>query len=155
MNDTELNAGLKQFIGLPAREFVLHREPMLLLDRLVDIGAEFASCEWIVGDSAFAGVCQHIPAYTGVEYMAQCIAVHAGAHARLRGEEPPLGFLLGSRHFRTSLSAFETGRTFVSTCREIVRDSQGMASFACELRLDDECVATANLAVFEQRKYIA
>ncbi|MDX1718325.1 MAG: TSUP family transporter, partial [Anderseniella sp.] len=43
-----------------------------------------------------------IPAYIGIETMAQCIAVHAGARARVRGFGPPLGFLLGTRLFSSS-----------------------------------------------------
>jgi predicted hotdog family 3-hydroxylacyl-ACP dehydratase len=152
MSEGGLDTLLKRFVGMPASEFVLHRAPMLLLDTLVDIGADYASCQWCGTGSAFASEGGGVPSYIGIEYMAQCIAVHAGAHAKLRGRAPPLGFLLGTRHFRTSVSCFDAGRTFVSACREIVRDSQGMASFACELRSGATVLASANLAVFEQRE---
>ena len=141
---------LREFIGLPARDFVLHREPMLLLDTLVDIGADFACCEWTPGTSPFIGEERGVPMYVGIETMAQCIAVHAGARASLLGLGPPLGFLLGTRHFRCLTSYFEPGRTYLAECRELVRDSQGMGSFACEIRLNDQRVASANLAVLEQ-----
>lgn len=143
-------ASLRAFVGLPAREFVLHREPMLLLDTLVDIGADFACCEWTASPSLFVGDQPGVPMYIGIETMAQSIAVYAGARAKARGLGPPLGFLLGTRHFKCSTSHFETGRTYRSECRELVRDSQGMASFACEISLDGARVASANIAVLEQ-----
>jgi predicted hotdog family 3-hydroxylacyl-ACP dehydratase len=37
---------LQPFAGMPASEFLIHRKPMLLLDKLVSIGSEFAVCEW-------------------------------------------------------------------------------------------------------------
>ena len=150
MNDEQLTHALREFVGLPASEFLLHREPMLLVDRLVDIGADFARCEWLADAPNLAEAGRGIPAYIGIETMAQCIAVHAGARARTRGFGPPLGFLLGTRHFSSSVSHLEPGRTYVAECRELVRDSQGMGSFACQLQLDGESVATANLAVLER-----
>lgn len=150
MNDAELNRALSAFIGLPAADFVLHREPMLLLDTLVDIGPDFACCEWTVGASPFVGAGPGVPMYVGIEMMAQCIAVHAGARARVQGLGPPLGFLLGTRHFRCSVPHFEPGKSYIAECQELVRDSQGMGSFACNVKLDGECMATANLAVLEQ-----
>lgn len=149
MNHAELTPALRAFIGLPAADFLLHRDPMLLLDTLVDIGADFARCEWTTGESPFVGAEPGIPMYIGIETMAQCIAVHAGARARVRGLGPPLGFLLGTRHFRCSAPHFVPGRSYVVECRELVRDSQGMGSFACSIRLDGECMASANLAVLE------
>jgi len=138
-------------IGMPAETFILHRPPMLFLDRLVDIGARSATCEWRISDDFGLVVAGHgVPAYAGVEYMAQCVAVHAGARARARGFAPPLGYLLGTRHYKCSRTWFETGVTYQATCRELVRDSMGMGSFACRILLDGESIAEANLAVLEQ-----
>ena len=150
MNDEQLTEALREFVGEPARDFLLHREPMLLVDTLVDIGADFARCEWLAEAPDLVEPGRGIPAYIGIETMAQCIAVHAGARARVRGFGPPLGFLLGTRHFSSSVSHLEPGRKYVAECRELVRDSQGMGSFACQLQLAGESVASANLAVLER-----
>lgn len=155
MAKTDLHAELQKLVGMPAATFVLHRDPMLFLDRLVDIGAEFATCEWrIREDFEFVMPGLGVPSYTGIEYMAQCIAVHAGACARVRGFVPPLGFLLGTRHFRCSVAYFEPGARYQTTCREQVRDSQGMGSFACRIVRDGKTLAEANLAVLEQQQEI-
>lgn len=141
---------LEPFAGMSAAEFVLHRKPMLFLDKLVDIGADFASCEWVVSEDfelTVPGL--GVPAYAGVEYMAQCIAVHAGARARALGFVPPHGYLLGTRHYNCSVSHFEPGLTYQASCQELFRDTQGMGSFACRILLNGDSIASANLAVLE------
>jgi predicted hotdog family 3-hydroxylacyl-ACP dehydratase len=141
---------LQQFAGMSASAFVLHREPMLFLDRLIDIGVEFATCEWSSSDDfALFVPGLGVPAYAGIEYMAQCVAVHAGARARARGLVPPHGYLLGTRHYQCSVSYFDSGVTYQVTCQELVRDSQGMGSFTCRILLNGSSIAEANLAVLE------
>ncbi len=152
MSESEFTAQLKQLSGMPAAEFVLHREPMLLLDRLVDVGAEYAICEWQVCDKIrffVAGL--GVPAYVGVEYMAQCVAVHAGARARVQGLAPPLGFLLGTRHYKATVQYFETGVMYSTKCKELIRDDQGMGSFECRIFWDDKVIAEGRLAVLEKQ----
>jgi predicted hotdog family 3-hydroxylacyl-ACP dehydratase len=155
MREAALSEELRQLVGMPAAEFVLHRKPMLFLDRLVDIGAEFATCEWCISDDFELVVPgRGVPAYAGVEYMAQCVAVHAGARAKVRGFGPPFGLLLGTRHYRCSVAFFEPGLTYKTTCRELVRDSQGMGSFNCCILSDGNSIAEANLTVFERPQEI-
>jgi len=141
---------LQPMVGMPVEDFVLHRESMLFIDELIDIDVESATCGWTIAEDFELVVPGYgVPAYAGVEYMAQCIAVHAGAVARAMGLSPPLGYLLGSRHYRTSVAWLETGVIYRSTCQELVRDSQGMGSFACRILRDGECIADANLAVLQ------
>jgi predicted hotdog family 3-hydroxylacyl-ACP dehydratase len=148
-----MSGELEKLIGMQAAEFVLHRPPMLLLDRLVDIGDEFTCCEWqVTDDSEFLHPGSGVPAYVGVEFMAQCVAVHAGARARVRGLAPPLGLLLGTRHFKAATTYFETGASYRTTCRELIRDSSGMGSYECDIQFQDKTVAEACLAVLEKEQ---
>lgn len=144
---------LSQFAGAPASDFVLHRPPMLLLDRVADPGREVTVCEWTVSeDSSFFLQGYGIPSYIGVEYMAQCVAVHAGLRARALGYGPPLGFLLGARHYKAHLRFFAAGVTYRATCRELIRDDNGMGSYECCILLLDNCVAEGRLAVVEKER---
>ena len=141
---------LERLAGSPASRFVLHREPMLFLDRLTAIGPEFATCEWEVReDFALVVPGYGVPSYAGIEYMAQCVAVHSGARAHVRGQEPPVGLLLGTRNYECSVPYFEVGGRFRTICQEQVRDSQGMGSFTCRIEAKDIVIAEASLAVFE------
>jgi predicted hotdog family 3-hydroxylacyl-ACP dehydratase len=144
---------LEQCSGMAASEFVMHREPMLLLDRLVETSGETTICEWRVNaDDHFVDAGKGVPAYVGVEFMAQCVAVHAGARARIVGLGPPLGFLLGARHFKAFVSHFETGELYRATCQELMRDDNGMGSYDCTVMHGDTKVAEARLAVLEKER---
>lgn len=144
---------LKGFVGMPAGTFVMHRDPLLLLDTLVECEGETTVCEWCVDpDDSFVEPGKGVPAYVGVEFMAQCVAVHAGVRARAEGFGPPLGFLLGTRHFTASLTHFEVAETYRATCRELIRDSSGMGSYECSVVHGDTVVATARLAVLEKER---
>jgi predicted hotdog family 3-hydroxylacyl-ACP dehydratase len=153
MSDSELSKQLLQFAGMPASEFVLHRPPMLLLDCLIEPGPERTLCEWHVTDAAaFLVPGRGVPSYIGVEYMAQCIAVHAGARARARGLGPPLGFLLGTRHYSAHVEYFCIGHTYRAACRELIHDENGMGSYECSILLDDDVIAEGRLAVLEKER---
>ena len=137
--------------GMPAAEFVLHRPPMLLLDRLVEIGPEFAICEWRVREEGeFLIPDRGVPAYVGVEYMAQCNAVHAGARERVYGNPPQLGLLLGTRHFKADVRYFEVGATYQVKCRELARNTEGVASFDCQIFFNGRTIVNGQLAVLQK-----
>ena len=153
MSEVEFSEQLKQLAGMPAAEFVLHREPMLLLDRLVDVEPGYALCEWRVLDSSqFVVPGYGVPAYIGIEYMAQCIAVYAGARARVHGLLPPLGFLLGTRHYQTTIQFFQLDVTYHLACRELIRDAEGMGSYDCRILHHDKSVAEGRLTVLEKQQ---
>lgn len=144
---------LEQCSGMPAAEFVMHRDSMLLLDTLIESGEDGAICEWQVReDDYFVEQALGVPAYVGVEFMAQCVAVYAGVRARIAGFGPPLGFLLGARHFKSSVSHYQIGERYRATCQELIRDDSGMGSYDCTILLGDERVAEARLAVLEKER---
>jgi predicted hotdog family 3-hydroxylacyl-ACP dehydratase len=144
---------LQQLNGMPAAEFVMHREPMLLLDTLIEATDDGATCEWRVNaDDYFVESEQGVPAYVGVEFMAQCVAVNAGARARIVGLGPPLGFLLGARHFKASVSHYKIGEMYHASCSELLRDDNGMGSYECAIFYGDDQVAEARLAVLEKER---
>jgi predicted hotdog family 3-hydroxylacyl-ACP dehydratase len=138
---------------MPAATFVMHREPLLLLDTLVDCDNDATVCEWTVQENdAFVDPGAGVPAHVGVEYMAQCVAVHAGARARVAGFGPPLGFLLGTRQFTAAIPYFAVGQTYQATCRELIRDAGGMGSYECTIMQGDGVVASARLSVLEKER---
>ena len=151
MERTEAIAVFAQLRNLPASMFLRHRESMLLLDRVLSVEPEFGACEWRISPSnRFMIEGLGVPSYVGIEYMAQCIAVHAGARARVRGDPPPLGFLLGTRQYEARLPYFVEGMTYQATCRQLIRSADGMGSFECRITQGERIVAEARLAVLEK-----
>ena len=142
---------LRDFVGLSAAVFVMHREPLLLLDTLVACETDTTTCDWTVNENTpFVEHNRGVPAHVGVEYMAQCVAVHAGVRARANGLGPPLGFLLGTRHFMSKIAYFTVSETYRATCRELIRDDGGMGSYECSVLQGGEEVASARLSVLEK-----
>ena len=151
MTETETPVDLKGLTGLPITEFVLHRKPLLLLDQLIRVDIDSAVCEWCVRDEDnFLLPGFGVPSYIGIEYMAQCVAVHAGACERALGYPPPIGMILGTRHFRSSVQYFVKGSTYQATCKEIVSSFDGMGSFDCSILLNDRVIAQARLSVLKK-----
>lgn len=128
---------------------VPHRGTMCLLDRLLAWDDEDVAAEVVVpADGLFSGP-EGMPAWVGIEYMAQAVAAWAGCRARAEGREPSIGFLLGSRRYESSRPHFAPGlRLRVEAHREILGDN-GLGAFACRILHGDEVVATAMVSVFE------
>lgn len=144
-------ADLSSLVGMPVAPLVQHRGNMLLLDRLTRIDAHSAACEWTVSsDCALMVTGQGVPAYAGIECMAQCIAAHAGARARIQGKTPPMGLLLGTRQFHSSVDWLLPEETYQVECLELLRDEQGMASFDCRMLHQGKEIAACRLAVYEK-----
>jgi predicted hotdog family 3-hydroxylacyl-ACP dehydratase len=106
---------------------------MSLLDRVqaVEDDSLVATVEIREGIPFFAGCA--VPAWVGLEYMAQAIAALAGARARREGRPIPLGLLIGCRKFVTRVAMFAVGTRLAVEVRELVSDGAGLGAFACTI----------------------
>jgi len=119
------------------RELVPHAPPMLLLDRVLEHDASFTRCSIRSEDSAiFASSGGGVPSWVGLEYMAQCAAVHGGLSSRERGDPPRPGLLLGSRRLQLHVSSFEAGAPLRVVARHH-RGRLGLVTFDCAVESDD------------------
>ncbi|MDZ3798931.1 MAG: hotdog family protein [Xanthomonadales bacterium] len=126
-----------------------HRGSMRMVERVLEWDAETISVEVRVPVDSIFHVRGGVPAHVGIEYMAQAVACWAGCQARLRGDAPPLGFLLGSRKYESRVALYPSGtRLRVEARRELMGDN-GLAVFACRILHGSEEMASANISVFE------
>jgi len=141
---------MTDFPAIADIEYVIpHRGAMLLLDRVLGYDADGIAVELRVpGDGPFH-VEGGVPAYVGIEYMAQAVACWAGCMARKRGEAPPIGFLLGSRRYASAVPLFASGRRLRVEARREILGENGLGVFACRILEDGRELATANVSVFE------
>ena len=130
---------------------VPHRGAMSWLDRVIHCDADGVIAEatiradHLLADDDAPG----LPAWVGIEYMAQAIAAWAGCRARAAGNPPQLGFLLGSRRYSSRCSGFPSGtRLRVQARCELLGDN-GLGMFACRILAGEDEWATANVSVFE------
>ncbi|MBK6738494.1 MAG: 3-hydroxylacyl-ACP dehydratase [Haliea sp.] len=134
---------------LPAIEkLVPHATPLLLLDTVVESGDDYLICELTVRSDGLFDTRGRVPAWLGIEYMAQTISAYSGLQSHQRGEPVKVGFLLGTRHFETNVADFACGDTLRVTVKKIVHASSGMGAFECTVE-GHRTRQTATVAVYE------
>ena len=133
----------------PIAELLPHRPPMLLVDRLLEDDPEMVRVEaWVKRDGLFV-TDEGMPAWVGIELMAQTVASWAGLR-RLEARQPVrLGFLLGTRKYECSLPMFPLGARLEIVARQELVAENGLAVFACQIHLEGAIVASANLNAFQ------
>lgn len=126
-----------------------HKEPMILLDDVVDYSLEekwLKSCVTIREDSLFFDKeLNGIDSMIGIEYMAQTI----GCYAFLRNNltEPQIGFLLGTRLYKNSVKKFELGKTYYILVKKVFVAE--IFSFECFIyNEENEEIASATVNVY-------
>ena len=134
---------------------VPHRGTMRLVDRLVDWDEDTVAVELRVPEEGPFSHAEGVPAWVGVEYMAQAIAAWAGCRARAEGREPSIGFLLGTRRYTAHQPAFTPGSCLRVAAHGELRGDKGLGMFACRILAGDVELAVANVSVFEPRDAMA
>lgn len=129
-------------------ELVPHSGKMSLLDNIVEYRDGWLRAEVsITADSMFADK-QGVPAWIGLEYMAQAVGAYAGWQERLKGGPPKLGFLLGTRKYLCSTDYFAIGTKLIVTVQLEMEAANGLNVFQCVLQ-GEGVDASANLNVFQ------
>lgn len=117
---------------IPVAELVPHKDTMLLIDKVIYVDADHVEAEVQVrNDGLFDDNHGGVPAWLGMEYMAQSIAAYAGAHGRAGGQGAKIGFLLGTRSFRSNVSQLPFGTQLKISAEKLLQDENGMAAFQC------------------------
>ena len=118
-------------------ELMPHSGKMLLLDRILNISDRSLSAELQVrGDGMLLGDQLTVPAWAGMEYMAQAIAAFAGIKARQSGAPIRPGLLLGSRCFRSNTPSLAVGAMLTVTVEQIFQDAQ-LGAFECRIQSEN------------------
>lgn len=131
-------------------ELLPHRGAMLLIDRVTAADAERLSAQARVrADAWYADGKGNMPAWIGVELMAQAIAAFVGLEQRRQGRPIKIGFLLGTRKYSCAMSAFARDAVLDVTACLIYREASGLGAFDCYIDLQGERVADATIKVFE------
>lgn len=135
-------------------ELIPHREPMLLIDRVLHVAADSASAEvHIHSGSSFFLAPFGVPAWIGLEYMGQTAALIAGHQLQQGLTKPHLGFLLGTRQYAIHIPWFADGDLLQVSCKEAAVNGDQLAQFNCEISRNGELCATAKLTVFRKPLY--
>ncbi|WP_448132349.1 ApeP family dehydratase [Stutzerimonas chloritidismutans] len=121
-------------IDWPIAELLPHAGDMVLLDgveRFDDDSVE--TVLQVRADGLLSAADGSLPAWVGVEIMAQSVAAFAGCHARQAGQPVELGFLLGTRSYQCNVEAFPAGADLRVRAHRSLQDDNGMGVFECHL----------------------
>lgn len=124
-----------------------HTGSMVLLDRIIDCDDNGLTAELRVRGDGLFGDDQTVPAWAGIEYMAQAIAAYVGVRATQANEPIRMGFLLGTRRYSTNVAAFKVGTTLTIRVNKIIQDD-GLGVFDCRI-MGEGVEVTANLNVYQ------
>ena len=133
----------------PIEQLVPHDKPMILIDRAIAVTQDTIHCQVAIAphNPFFNVEIQSIPAYVGIEFMAQSVAAWSGYHAQIAGQAPPIGFLLGSRRYTVECDTFPLGQ-LLDIFAEKVMENNGMAVFSARLEAHGEIIASCQLNVY-------
>jgi predicted hotdog family 3-hydroxylacyl-ACP dehydratase len=113
-------------------DLLAHQGHMVLLKRLVDFDDSSMCAEVVVANDGLFGDATSVPAWVGIEYMAQTVAAHGGLMCKLSGKPINMGFLLGTRRYESNVSSFPVGQVLSVQVHRLIQD-QGLGVFECKI----------------------
>jgi len=118
----------------PVTELVPHRGRMVLIERVLAHERKATACSLAIdAQELFRQDDGSVAIWVGVEYMAQCVAAHAGLIARAAGLEPRVGYLVSSRRLRFHASRFDPGQRLHISAAQLWGGDEGLVAFQCRI----------------------
>jgi len=128
-----------------------HRPPMLLLESVAEAHERGGAALARVDPAAwYADAGGAMPAWFGLELMAQAVAACRGRQLAAAGAPPRGGYLVSVRGYRCVRPAFPPGALLEVRVRLDLEDASGLRVFQCEILLDQASLASGTLALMEQ-----
>lgn len=118
-------------IGYTLDELLPHAGTMILLDEVLSVtGDGIRARASTRRDGLFAPATEHdLPAWIGMEYLAQAIAAWSGFHELEQGRPVQPGFLVGARSFRSSAGRIPCGAPLTVQADRLYEDRHGISVF--------------------------
>jgi predicted hotdog family 3-hydroxylacyl-ACP dehydratase len=94
-----------------------------------------------------------MPAWFGIELMAQAIAAHVALLAMRAGGRARPGVLLGTRRYEVHVPVFARGARLRIEAKELLRGEEGHGAYECSIHHDQKhdsmCCAEAVIKVYQ------
>lgn len=125
-----------------------HSGSMVLIDQVLRSDQTSLSASLTVrGDGLLLGDEQQVPAWAGLEYMAQAIACYVGIAAKAQQQPVKMGFLLACRNYQTNQAYFKVAETLEVQIEKLFQD-QALGVFNCQIQ-GQSIQISAKLTVYE------
>jgi predicted hotdog family 3-hydroxylacyl-ACP dehydratase len=129
-------------------ELVPHRGPMKLLDTIEAYGEDWLRASVTPVAGARFATASGVPAWVGIEYMAQTASAFAGIEQVQCGAQPTIGLLIGARYYRCMQDSFSLGQRLTVTAKIAMRDSADFAAYECRIDLAGRAIAECTLKAY-------
>ncbi len=140
--------GLEPGFTYTPEQTLPHRDALLLIDEIVDYEAEAVRCRVHVRrDSLFCGD-DGVPAWVGLEYMAQAMGVYSGIELLQKGQPPRIGFLIGTRRYESSVPAFAIGARLEISAHVTLWEEDRLYAFDCAIHESGRKLAWGEIKAF-------
>jgi predicted hotdog family 3-hydroxylacyl-ACP dehydratase len=140
-------------VQYPALEQLLpYRPPMILIDRMIDATETGSMSEVTIRPQTLFIEPEGVPAFVGLEYMAQAVAAYGGYKSYLAGEPMAMGLLVGTPQLKTYCQFFDLGQTLQIQVTHVWGD-KALMQFHCTIQdaLTGKLLQQAQLHVFKPR----
>lgn len=137
------------FTTIDIKTVVPHGGHMLMLDRLLSRTDDSVVVSAVIHPENIFADAHGVPAWIGIEYMAQAVAAWAGCRALARNEPVKIGFLLGTRRYHSHCQHFHFGAQLRIEARCEIFGDNGLGMFSCRILDGERELASAQISVFE------
>lgn len=134
----------------PVEDVLPHRGNMRLIDHLITFSNESVVAEYSPKtDAWYADTEGNMPAWIGLELMAQAVAAHVGVLKLSEGKPQKNGVLVGTRRYSAAVPVFGANIPLQIHATIFYQDISGIAAYDCNIKNGDTLLAEATLKVFE------
>lgn len=127
-------------------EIVPHSGFMSFLDELLEYDHEQVVAQVTIREqSEFFVPGRGVPAWVGLEYMAQAVSAFSGIEDEQRGRRPRIGLLLGTRRYRCFTPWFALGARLRVTAHLQLRGEHDLVAFHCVISCGDRTLTSADV----------
>lgn len=134
----------------PIAELLPHRGHAVMLDAVLEHSQNHIRVSRHITRSHPFFIDGHgVPAWVGIELMAQAAAAHAGLRSRRSGSAPHMGMLLGTRRYQMHTDYFTEDTQLEILAEREFGDSQGVGACRCSISSNGRILASATLIIIE------
>lgn len=132
----------------PVTDYLPHRPPMLLIDRIDDATSVGSDCFATIKPDCVFLQDGHVHPSAMIEFVAQACAIAAGVEDQRAGAPPRLGFIVGCREVLFAVDKFSVGDELTIVVRKILGGDQ-LAAFNGTVSRGGVVCVTIQLSVVE------
>ena len=140
----------------PVEALLPHSGDMVFLDQVIACEEHALVSRVVIRDNCplFDHLKGHMPAWVGIEWMAQSVSAMAGVHRLADGKDVLLGFLLGARSYQSYCDSFTLGEELIVRVNRNYQEGD-LGAFDCLIERDGKIVAEATITAFQPEDYQA